>query len=157
MPPTVFIVSDGTGITAETFAHSILSQFDQKFRLVRVPFVDHRLMEFAASLPIEFKLRKGRGKFLLREILRRYLAPSLTERPKQGFAIPIAEWLRGPLREWAEELLSSSALSRSGILNAAPVRDAWREHLAGRGNHQHRLWAILMLQSWFQAAPETTP
>jgi asparagine synthase (glutamine-hydrolysing) len=118
----------------------------------RVPFLDHRLVEFAATLPLELKVRNGRGKWLLRQVLRRYLDPRLTARPKQGFAIPIADWLRGPLREWAEDLLSPTSLSRSGLLDPDPIRRVWATHLEGRGNHQHRLWVILMLQAWFRRA-----
>ena len=117
----------------------------------RVPYLDHRVVEFAVSLPLDMKLRGGRGKWLLREILARYLDPRLTGRPKQGFGIPIAEWLRGPLREWAEELLSPRALAASGLLDPTPVRQVWEAHLAGR-NYEHRLWVILMLQAWLRAA-----
>jgi asparagine synthase (glutamine-hydrolysing) len=117
----------------------------------RVPYLDHRVVEFAASLPLDMKLRGGRGKWLLREILARYLDPRLTGRPKQGFGIPIAEWLRGPLREWTEELLSPTALARSGLLDPVPIRKVWEAHLQGR-NHEHRLWVILMLQAWLRAA-----
>jgi asparagine synthase (glutamine-hydrolysing) len=118
----------------------------------RVPFLDHRLVEFAASLPLGLKLRNGRGKWLLREISRRYLDPRLTARPKQGFAIPVAEWLRGPLREWAEELLSPHALSQTGMVAPDPVRRVWEAHLDGRRDYGHRLWVILMLQAWCRAA-----
>jgi asparagine synthase (glutamine-hydrolysing) len=109
-------------------------------------------VEFAASLPLGLKVRKGRGKWLLREILRRYLDPRLTARPKQGFGIPITEWLRGPLREWAEELLSPQALSQAGMVAPDPVRRTWKAHLDGRRDYGHRLWVILMLQAWFRAS-----
>ena len=118
----------------------------------RVPFLDHRVVEFAATLPLELKVRDGRGKWLLREVLRRYLDPRLTGRPKQGFAIPIADWLRGPLREWAEDLLSPTALADSGVIDPDPVRRAWAAHLDGHRNYQYRLWVILTLQAWFRAA-----
>jgi asparagine synthase (glutamine-hydrolysing) len=118
----------------------------------RVPFLDHRVVEFAASLPLGLKLRHGRGKWLLRQILRRYLDPSLTARPKQGFGMPIADWLRGPLRGWAEELLAPGALAQSGMIDPDPVRRVWEAHVRGRRNHEHRLWVILMLQAWFRAA-----
>jgi asparagine synthase (glutamine-hydrolysing) len=118
----------------------------------RVPFLDHRLVEFAASVPLALKVRTGRGKWLLREVLRRYVDPRLTSRPKQGFAIPIAEWLRGPLREWAEDLLSPSALADSGVIDPDPVRRVWAAHLQGRRNHQYKLWVILMLQAWWREA-----
>ena len=107
-------------------------------------------MEYTASLPLELKVRNGRGKWLLRQVLRRYLDPRLTTRPKQGFAIPIADWLRGPLREWAEDLLSPTALAASGVIEPAPIRAAWAAHLQGHRNYQHRLWVILMLQAWWR-------
>ena len=116
----------------------------------RVPFLDHRLVEYTASLPLELKVRNGRGKWLLRQVLRRYLDPRLTTRPKQGFAVPIADWLRGPLREWAEDLLSPTALAASGVIEPAPIRAAWAAHLQGHRNYQHRLWVILMLQAWWR-------
>jgi asparagine synthase (glutamine-hydrolysing) len=120
----------------------------------RVPFLDHRLVEFAASVPLELKVRQRRGKWVLREVLRRYLDPRLTERPKQGFELPIAEWLRGPLREWAEDLLSPSALADTGVIRPEPVRRVWADHLDGRRNSEHRLWVVLMLQAWWrEAAP----
>ena len=120
----------------------------------RVPFLDHRLVEFAATVPLGLKLRNGRGKWVLREILRRYLAPHLTARPKQGFGIPLAQWLRGPLRDWAEDLLSPSTLSQTGLLDPDRAHRVWQAHLDGRGNYEHRLWVLLMLQAWFRA---TTP
>jgi asparagine synthase (glutamine-hydrolysing) len=116
----------------------------------RVPFLDHRLVEFAARVPLDLKIRRSRGKLLLREVLRRYLDPRLTERPKQGFELPIAAWLRGPLRDWAEDLLSPRALADIGVIHPEPVRRVWADHLEGRRNHQHRLWVILMLQSWWR-------
>jgi asparagine synthase (glutamine-hydrolysing) len=116
----------------------------------RVPFLDHRVVEFAAALPESLKIRNGQGKWILRQVLYRYLDRKLVERPKQGFGIPVAAWLRGPLIGWAEDLLSRSALSESGLLDPAPVRKAWEAHLSGRENHHHRLWVILMLQSWLR-------
>jgi asparagine synthase (glutamine-hydrolysing) len=124
---------------------------------VRVPFLDHRVVELAANLPLGLKLHRGQGKFLLRELLRRYLNPKLVARPKQGFGIPIADWLRGPLRDWAEDLLSPSALAALGMIEPDPIRRIWQSHLQGRGNHQHRLWLILMLQTRFRAAAPSIP
>ena len=118
----------------------------------RVPFLDHRLVEFAAALPLQLKLVNGEGKWLLRQVLYKYVDRRLIERPKQGFGIPIADWLRGPLREWAEELLSESALSSSGVLSPEPIRAAWADHLLGRRNLQYPLWVILMFQAWYRAA-----
>lgn len=116
----------------------------------RVPFLDHRVVEFASRLPHSMKIRNGRGKRVLRQILYRYVDPSLVDRPKQGFAIPLASWLRGGLRDWAEGLLSTPALLQHGIFDPIAVRRVWESHLAGRGNHHHRLWAVLMMQSWLR-------
>ena len=115
---------------------------------VRCPLLDHRVVEFFWSLPRPL-LREGhRRKILLRRILSRYVPPSLFDRAKMGFGVPIEHWLRGPLRDWAESLLSEDRLRRENTLNPAPIRRAWEDHLAGRGNHQHRLWTILMFQTW---------
>lgn len=115
----------------------------------RVPFLDHRVVEFAASLPLKLKLANGVGKWLLRQVLYKYVDRRMVERPKQGFGVPIADWLRGPLREWAEELLGEPALSRCGLFNTGVIRDAWTQHLAGGRNFQHPLWVILMFQAWY--------
>lgn len=119
----------------------------------RVPFLDHRVVEFAAGLPESLKIRYGEGKWILRQVLYRYVDPKLVNRPKQGFAVPVASWLRGPLRDWAEELLSRSALSQSGMLDPDPIRKVWEAHIAGRANETDRLWSILMLQSWLRRKP----
>lgn len=116
----------------------------------RVPFLDHRVVEFAAALPESLKIKGNQGKWILRQVLYRYLDRKLVERPKQGFGIPVASWLRGGLRGWAEELLSRSALSESGLLDPEPIRKAWQAHLSGRENHHYRLWIILMFQSWMR-------
>ncbi len=114
----------------------------------RVPLLDHRLVEFAWALPRRAKLRDGTSKWLLRQVLYRYVPPALIERPKTGFAIPLAEWLRGPLRDWAETLLDERRLRATGLVNSARVRGLWKQHLDGRRNHQHLLWDILMLEAW---------
>ena len=114
----------------------------------RAPFLDHRVVEFASQLPVSMKVRSGQGKWVLRQVLYRYLNPKMVERPKQGFGIPLADWLRGALREWADSLLSKSTLLEHGIFDPAAVRAVWEDHLAGRGNHHHRLWVVLMMQSW---------
>jgi asparagine synthase (glutamine-hydrolysing) len=114
----------------------------------RVPLLDHRLVAYAWTLPLRLKLRGGRGKWLLRQVLDRYVPRPLVDRPKMGFGAPIDEWLRGPLREWAESLLSPSRLAADGLLRVEPVRQAWREHLEGRRNWQSPLWTVLMLQAW---------
>jgi asparagine synthase (glutamine-hydrolysing) len=114
----------------------------------RVPLLDHRVVEFSWRLPLHAKIRANEGKWLLKRVLDRYVPRSLIERPKMGFGVPIAEWLRGPLREWGENLLSASRLQQEGVLNTAMIRNRWDEHLAGRHNWQYSLWGILMFQAW---------
>jgi asparagine synthase (glutamine-hydrolysing) len=115
----------------------------------RAPLLDYRLFEFAWRTPLEFKVRQNKGKWLLRELLYRYVPQALVDRPKAGFAIPVAQWLRGPLRSWAEDLLSEDRLRREGLLETNTIRQTWQEHLAGY-NWSDRLWAVLMLESWLE-------
>ncbi len=117
----------------------------------RVPFLDHRVIAFAWQLPLSMKIREGQGKWLLRQLLYRHVPAPLIERPKTGFGVPIAAWLRGPLKTWAEELLDPARLEREGYLRPEPITQIWREHLAGRRNHQHALWNVLMFESWLAA------
>lgn len=117
---------------------------------VRVPLLDHRVVEFAWQLPRKLLVADGKAKRPLRATLARHMPEKLFERPKTGFAIPIGEWLRGPLRDWAEDLLSEGALERSGLIAAEPVRAAWQTHLSGRRNLQNALWAVLMFQLWLR-------
>ena len=114
----------------------------------RVPFLDHRVVEFAWHLPPHFKMRNGQSKWILRQLLYRHVPRELIERPKKGFGVPIGTWLRGPLREWAENLLCESRLRHEGYLNPKPIREAWAQHLSGRTNCTQRLWNILMFQAW---------
>lgn len=114
----------------------------------RSPYLDHRLYEFAWTLPLEYKVRDGTGKWLLRQLLSRYLPPSLFERPKMGFGVPLEHWLRGPLRDWANDLLAPDRLRREGYLRPEPIQALWREHLSGRRNWQYLLWDALMFEAW---------
>ena len=123
----------------------------------RCPLLDHRVVEFAWRLPTAVKVRNGRGKWLLRQVLRRYLPAELFERPKHGFNVPIGAWLRGPLRDWAEALLSPPRLSCQGFLDPARVQARWHEHLSGQHDRACELWAILMFEAWLDTAHEGAP
>ena len=114
----------------------------------RVPLIDHRVVEFAWRLPENVKVRNGTSKWLLRQVLYRHVPPELIERPKMGFGIPLGEWLRGPLRDWAETLLNEQRLRQAGLLDAGMVRRYWADHLDGRRNWQYLLWDVLMLEAW---------
>ena len=114
----------------------------------REPLLDHRVLEFAWRLPHALRISGGSGKWLLRKVLDRYVPRALVERPKMGFGVPIDAWLRGPLREWAEDLLGEKSLREAGLLDPAPVRQYLAEHLSGRRNRQYSLWGALMVQAW---------
>lgn len=115
---------------------------------VRVPFLDHRVVEFAASVPMEMKLRNGHGKQLVRNVLHRYVPKELVDRPKWGFALPLGDWLRGPLRPWADSLLSETRLREQGIFDPAPILARWNRHLSGCRDSVSPLWSVLMFQAW---------
>jgi asparagine synthase (glutamine-hydrolysing) len=117
----------------------------------RVPLLDPDVAAFAMRLPLEAKVRDGKGKWALRQLLLRRHPVELIERPKSGFGVPIAQWLRGPLRPWAEDLLAPDALAQGGLLDPAPIRRAWSEHLSGRRDASYELWDVLMLQGWRSA------
>jgi asparagine synthase (glutamine-hydrolysing) len=132
----------------------ILTKIDRAAMAVsletRVPFLDTEVIEFSASLPMKYKIHNGVSKWLLREVLYKYVPKKLIERPKMGFAIPLAEWLRGPLKDWAESLLDENRLHDEGFFNVKFVRNKWLEHLSGRNNWDHQLWNVLMFQAWLE-------
>jgi len=123
----------------------------------RVPFLDHELYAFALRLPLSMKIRGNTRKWILREVLARHVPRDLFERPKMGFGVPIGDWMRGDLRDWAESLLSEEALSDAGLFDVANIRAVWQAHLSGARNHQYLLWPVLMFQAWrtAQGAPAT--
>jgi asparagine synthase (glutamine-hydrolysing) len=114
----------------------------------RAPFLDHRVAELAWRIPLHQKIRNGQGKWLLRQVLYQYVPSELIDRPKMGFGIPLDDWLRGPLRDWADALLTTEMLSRDGLFNVTEVQKNWQQHLQGKRQYGYRLWSILMFQSW---------
>lgn len=116
----------------------------------RVPFLDHRIIELAWKMPLEYKIQNGEGKWLLKQVLFRHVPQELIERPKMGFGIPLHDWLRSSLRDWAEDLLDENLLNKQGYFHPQPIRRIWLEHLSGEYNHQHHLWDILMFQAWLK-------
>jgi asparagine synthase (glutamine-hydrolysing) len=116
----------------------------------RVPLLDHGVVEFAWRLPMSLRIRDGQQKWLLRQVLYKYVPPELVDRPKMGFGMPIGEWLRGPLRDWGEALLAPERLTEEGFLDSQRVRAVWQEHLSGRRNWQYPLWDVLMFEAWLE-------
>ena len=116
----------------------------------RAPFLDHRVIEFALNLPLEYKIKNGVGKYILRDVLYRYIPKKLVDRPKMGFGVPISDWLRGPLKGWADDLLDKDRLLSEGFFHPEPIHRMWREHQQGVANWQYQLWPILMFQLWLE-------
>jgi len=121
----------------------------------RVPLLDHRVVEFAWRLPLSFKIRGGVSKWILRQVLSRYLPLELFERPKMGFGIPVGRWFAGPLRDWGQSLLQEDRLRQDGFLNVAAVQRLWKEHLSGARSWEPQLWGVLMFQSWMEGRAES--
>ena len=116
----------------------------------RVPFLDHRVIEYAWRIPQQYKLHQNTPKWCLRQVLYKYVPQELIDRPKMGFGVPIGEWLRHQLRDWAETLLAEDLLKRQNFLNVTMVRTMWSEHLSGKADWQYLLWDILMFQDWLE-------
>jgi asparagine synthase (glutamine-hydrolysing) len=116
----------------------------------RVPMLDHRLLEYAWSLPNHLKARDGDPKWILKQVLYRHIPREMIERPKMGFGVPIGEWLRGPLKEWASSLLDSSRLKNEGYFHHKLIEKKWNNHASGKANWDYHLWDVLMFQAWLE-------
>jgi asparagine synthase (glutamine-hydrolysing) len=154
MPPVdMEFLNQFSGIDAKTYlTDDILVKLDRAAMAVsletRVPLLDHRVAELAFSLPPSYKFREGQSKCPLRRILHKHVPRSLIDRPKAGFGVPIADWLRGPLREWADNLLSPASLAKDGLVVPDPILRTWQQHRSGTHNWENRLWIVLMFQAW---------
>jgi asparagine synthase (glutamine-hydrolysing) len=120
----------------------------------RIPLLDHRVAEVAARIPLSMKIRNGTGKSILRRVLYRYAPESLFDRPKAGFAVPVGDWIKGPLRSWAEDLLDPKRLTSDGFFDADLIDRRWRSHLRGEKDATQALWSVLMFQAWLDEAPQ---
>ena len=118
---------------------------------LRVPMLNHHLVEFAWNLPQHMKINNQNGKWILKQLLYKHLPPNLIERPKMGFSLPIGEWLRGPLKDWAEALLDENRLIQEGFFNAKPIREKWIKHCLGENDFEHQLWNVIMFQAWLES------
>jgi asparagine synthase (glutamine-hydrolysing) len=116
---------------------------------VRSPLLDHRIMEFAWSLPVALRIGPGGGKLVIRDLLARYVPRAMTDRPKAGFNVPVGEWLRGPLRDWAADLLAPARIRGQGLLDDRAVQRLWQQHQSGWRNHKNLVWSLLMFQAWY--------
>ncbi|TAL75109.1 MAG: asparagine synthase (glutamine-hydrolyzing) [Burkholderiaceae bacterium] len=168
LPPTVFdktstlpFFENMMRLDAESYLpDDILVKVDRAAMAVgletRVPFIDHRVFEFAQCLPLDYKVRDGQGKWLLRQLLYKYVPRELVDRPKKGFGVPLAAWLRGPLKDWAAALLDEHRLRSEGVFHAQPISERWREHLSGERDWSTHLWSILMTQAWLDQTRTST-
>ena len=142
-------------VDAKTYmVDDVLTKVDKMSMAVsletREPLLDHKLLEYAATIPSSLKLHQGTSKYLLRRLLQRRLPQSILERKKQGFAAPIGKWLSGPLRGIGQDLLFDGRLASRGIFRPDAIRKVWTSHTAGHADHSHRLWSLLMLELWFR-------